>query len=77
MSDHPELDELEICRMAIFAYLPWNEPVEYISDWLRGQFPDIPPQALLSLQELHVSDKIVTEWRKDFIEMVEFLYCFS
>jgi len=63
--------------MCVFAYLPWNEPVEYISDWLRCQFPEIPPQALSSLQELHVSDKIVTEWRKDFVEMVDFLYHFS
>jgi len=55
--------------MLIFAYLDPDSSIECAEEWLNAIFPGVQSAELLQLLSLHMSDKIVMEWRRNFTQV--------
>jgi len=59
----------DFCRMLIFAYLGSDVSVIDAEEWIESIFPGLSTAELMQLLSLHVSDKIVTEWRENLTQV--------
>jgi len=55
--------------MLIFAYLDPDSSIERAEEWFNTIFPGVQSAELLQLLSLHMSDKIVMEWRGNFAQV--------